>query len=137
MAEIDKTILCTKCGYSRELHSIEPPYDMAGPDSDYCDGFSYIPKPTRLDLLRAFVEQAQYICELPTGPEPHDVSKLRKLGKLAFPFGAKSVDEDLALAEDVLKFWGSHEAFGDFASLTSCAGAFGPIADKARRIVRS
>jgi hypothetical protein len=88
----------------------------------------------RIEMLREFVEQAQYVCELPTGPERHDIDKLRKLGKLAFPHGTKSVDEEMLLAEDVLGFWGSHEAFGDFASLTSCAGAFGPIADKARRL---
>lgn len=37
-------ILCTNCGYLRELHSTEPPYDMNGPHGFYCVAFSYIPK---------------------------------------------------------------------------------------------
>lgn len=44
--------------------------------------------------------------------------------------------ELLTLAHKVIEFWGSHEAFGDFASLTSCAGAFGPIADLARNAIQ-
>lgn len=50
-------------------------------------------------------------------------------------FMPRAEQEELALARMVLKFWGSHEAFGDFASLTSCAGAFAPIADAAREII--
>jgi hypothetical protein len=43
--------------------------------------------------------------------------------------------ELLSACEAVLDFWGSHEAWGDFASLTSAAGAFAPVADKAREAV--
>lgn len=32
----------------------------------------------------------------------------------------------------VMRFWGGHEAWGDFASLTSAAGAFGPVAEACR-----
>lgn len=32
----------------------------------------------------------------------------------------------------VVKFWGSEEAWGDYASLTRAAGAFAPVADAAR-----
>jgi hypothetical protein len=36
------------------------------------------------------------------------------------------------VAEAVVKFWGDHGAWGDFASLTSAAGKFASVADMAR-----
>ena len=41
----------------------------------------------------------------------------------------------IEVCQKVMKFWGSHAAWGDFASLTSAAGAFAPIADAARAAV--
>lgn len=43
------------------------------------------------DALRDFVEQAQSICESATGPSVSDISKLRRLGKIAFPQGFKTL----------------------------------------------
>lgn len=37
----------------------------------------------------------------------------------------------------VSEFWGDHGAWGDFASLTSAAGKFAPIADAARKVLES
>jgi len=39
------------------------------------------------------------------------------------------------LCKDILRFWGSHEAWGDYASVTRAAGAFAPIAERARKIL--
>jgi len=41
----------------------------------------------------------------------------------------------LEAAEDVVRFWSDHGAWGDFASLTSAAGKFAVVANKARAAI--
>lgn len=41
----------------------------------------------------------------------------------------------LAASEAVVRFWGDPEAWGDFASLTTAAGKFAPIAEACRAAV--
>jgi hypothetical protein len=47
----------------------------------------------------------------------------------------KAHGEAIDLCREIIGFWGSHEAWGDFASLQKAAVAFSPIADRARKIL--
>jgi len=78
---------------------------VLGPDGEHQGDFARIHRaellrrlkhPRADQELREFVEQAQFICEKPTGPEGHDIDKLRRLGKKAFPFGAKDIGDSYA-----------------------------------------
>jgi hypothetical protein len=55
----------------------------------------------------------------------------------AEPASATAHEDALALAQDIVTFWGSAEAWGDYANLTRAAGAFAPIANRARKLLEA
>ena len=66
------------------------------------------------------------------GPDPlSDGWRVARM-RVARALDNAGVGEAEKAMQAVMDFWGSHKAWGDFASLTSAAGAFAPVVDKVR-----
>lgn len=88
------------------------------------------------DLIPAILDP-EYMAKLSASDSVMAMAKEIKGNRSTIATLTESLGRAVELAKSVERFWGDHGAWGDFASLTSAAGAFRHVADRARQFLAS